>query len=156
MICPFCGRSLTTATGLTHHIETGSCPEARDLDRDTLLENIRRRDPDHVITKKFITNGSSPPITTIVSPDCWNGRGYECYICHEVFYTLKRLEQHVNSPVHMQKVYHCWGRGCFRGFTTLAGLFNHLESESCGAMRFEAVQRNMGDFIMGRKTIALS
>lgn len=62
---------------------------------------------------------------------------------------MKGLNQHVNSAAHSQKVYHCFGRGCGREFARLAGLFNHLESETCGAARFESVQRNVGGFLTG-------
>jgi hypothetical protein len=36
---------------------------------------------------------------------------------------------------------------------TLAALFNHLESESCGFVRFESVQRSAGEFLMGRQRL---
>ena len=153
-MCPFCQRPFTTATGVIHHLETGSCPKARNLDHATILAEIRRRDPHHVIVKKLLTYPSSTPTITTVTSACWNGNGYECYLCHREFRTLRSLDQHVNSPTHRQKVYHCPGRNCAREFTALAALFNHLESETCGTMRFDTVQRKMGDLLTGRKAIS--
>jgi hypothetical protein len=75
-------------------------------------------------------------------------------MCHREFGSLQALNQHVNSPAHREKVYHCPGRTCSKDFTALASLFNHLESEVCGAVRFEAVQRNVGNFLDGRRLIS--
>lgn len=63
------------------------------------------------------------------------------------------MNNHVNSPTHKEKVYHCPGRMCGREFRALAALFNHLESETCGAVRFDTVQRNVGDMLSGRRLI---
>jgi len=52
-----------------------------------------------------------------------------------------------------QNLYHCPNRGCGLDFKTLASTINHLESESCGFMRFEAVQRNMGDLISSNRRL---
>jgi hypothetical protein len=46
-----------------------------------------------------------------------------------------------------QKLYHCPSPSCPREFTSLASIINHLESESCGFMRFEKVQKSFGDII---------
>jgi hypothetical protein len=77
-------------------------------------------------------------------------------VCHKAFRELKSLNAHVNSPAHKQKVYHCPGRGCAKDFRALAALFNHLESEACGAVRFEAVQRNVGVFLGGGRAIGFA
>lgn len=155
--CPFCKRGFVTATGVTHHLETGSCPNARSLNRDTILAEIRRRDPGHLITKKLLTHPDSSSTITATRAS-WNPyRGeYECYLCHKGFGELQSLNQHVNSPAHREKVYHCPGRGCAKEFRALAPLFNHLESESCGAVRFDAVQRNVGGFLSGQRMIGFA
>ncbi|KAF1999664.1 hypothetical protein P154DRAFT_436713 [Amniculicola lignicola CBS 123094] len=154
--CPFCKRGFATATGVTHHLETGSCPNAPSLNRETIYNEIRKRDPNHVITKKLLTYPGPGSSTVEVTNRCWNGFNYECYLCDKEFATLQAVNQHVNSPAHKQKVYHCPGRGCAKEFMSLASLFNHLESESCGAVKFESVQRNVGSFLTGRRTIGFA
>lgn len=142
---------------MTHHLETGSCSKARQLNRDTILAEVRRRDPNHLITKKLLTypdSGSSITATS-ASYNC-DTLLYECYLCHKGFRELKSLNAHVNSPVHKEKVYHCPGRACAREFRALAALFNHLESESCGAVRFDAVQRNVCGFLSGKRMIGFA
>ncbi|KAK0911175.1 hypothetical protein LTR91_022423 [Friedmanniomyces endolithicus] len=52
--CPFCRAAHTTASGLLHHLETASCPHARTLNRDRILQIVRERDPHHLITNKQI------------------------------------------------------------------------------------------------------
>lgn len=137
--CPFCRRKFTTATGVAHHLERGSCPNAPSANRDTILTEIRRRDPNHIITKKLLTY--HPASTWSATNDTWNGDFFECYLCHREFTQLCGLNQHLNSDAHREKVYHCTNRGrCGKEFKSLASLFNHLESESCGAMRFETVK----------------
>lgn len=154
--CPFCKRKFATATGVTHHLETGSCSKARSLNRDTILTEIRRRDPNHVITKKLLTFHDESPFTA--TPACWNGYTgfYECYFCHKGFREIQSLNNHLNSPAHKEKVYHCPGKMCGKEFRALAALFNHLESETCGAVRFDAVQRNVGEILSGQKRIGIA
>lgn len=154
--CPFCKRGFATATGVTHHLETGSCPKARTLNRDTILAEVRRRDPHHIITKKLLTYHDQSSITaTSASWNHYTGM-YECYLCHKGFRDLQSLNNHVNSPAHKEKVYHCPGRMCNREFRALAALFNHLESEACGAVRFDTVQRNVGGILSGQRMIGFA
>jgi hypothetical protein len=51
------------------------------------------------------------------------------------------------APADQQPLYHCPNRGCGREFKALAGIINHLESETCGYMRFEQVQKQMQNLV---------
>ena len=84
----------------------------------------------------------------------WNGDSYECYLCNGEFSSMNGLQAHVNSSVHHQKIYHCPQGRCGKEFTALASLFNHLESESCGYIRFDNVGRNVNSFLTGNRLIA--
>lgn len=42
--------------------------------------------------------------------------------------------------MHEQNMYRCPGPRCGREFRLLSGLVQHVESESCGVMRFKNVQ----------------
>lgn len=153
MSCPFCGASRSSATGLVHHLERGNCPNA-PLDRDSLYLAVRRRDPDGVLSKKLLEfHGSSEYSAT---EQAYNHRldGYQCYMCGKVYDRLNSLNQHLASPAHQQAYYHCPNRRCGREFTTLAATMNHLESESCGFMRFDAVQSNVGRILDSRRMIS--
>lgn len=74
-------------------------------------------------------------------------------MCHRDFNTRRALDQHLNSPVHQQKIYHCPNRRCGKEFVALAGMFGHLESESCSFMRFENVQKHVGNVLSGNRLI---
>jgi len=52
-----------------------------------------------------------------------------------------------------QALYHCPNRQCGKEFKALAAVINHLESETCGAMRFGTVQRRIGDFVSGDRLL---
>lgn len=102
-----------------------------------------------MITTKQLTYH---PTGTYTATDlAYNGHAWECYLCHRNFKTDHALTQHLGSPTHQQKVYRCPNRGrCGKEFVALAGLFNHLESESCAYMRFERVQQQVqGVFAQG-------
>ncbi|KAI8710587.1 Zinc finger, double-stranded RNA binding protein [Fusarium sp. LHS14.1] len=152
VLCPFCKETHGTATGLVHHLESGSCTKA-PLDRDKLYEAVRRRDPNGIISKKLLT--WSVTVSYEATDKAWNYHvgAYECYLCHRPFSKLGSLNQHLNSPIHQQKLYHCPGSHCRKEFTTLAAVINHLESESCGHMRFEAVQKNIKRIVDPRRMI---
>ncbi|WYZ40882.1 hypothetical protein EsH8_IV_001223 [Colletotrichum jinshuiense] len=150
--CPFCGHSCSTATGLVNHLEQGGCPKA-PLDRDSLYQAVRRRDPNGVICKKLLEWHGSTTYTVTERTFNANADAYECYLCHRLFTTLTGLNAHLNSPIHKQKLYNCPNRQCRKDFTTLAGVINHLESESCNFMRFESVQKNVERIVDPRRMI---
>ncbi|TPX15277.1 uncharacterized protein E0L32_004554 [Thyridium curvatum] len=150
--CPFCQDPFTTATGVVHHLESGRCPRARGLSRDAIYKFVRARDPNGVVTKKLV--GWEGSYEYEANENCWNGYCYECYICHREFKTLDSLNQHLKSPTHQQALYHCPNPNCRLDFKVLAGLFNHLDSESCGMMRFEQVQKEFVNIVSGARRIA--
>ncbi|KAG5658575.1 hypothetical protein KAF25_010756 [Fusarium avenaceum] len=150
---PFCRKDYQTTTGIIHHLERGCCPKA-PLDRNKLYQEIRRRDPDGFISNKFLEwHGAVSYEATALAYNPKYGQ-YECYICHDLFRHLSSLNQHLDSPRHQQNLYHCPNRSCLKEFTTLADLINHLESESCRFMRFEAVQNSIRGLVSSNRLIA--
>ncbi|BCR97021.1 C2H2-type zinc finger protein [Aspergillus luchuensis] len=154
VLCPFCNAAFTTATGAAHHLETGSCKRAVGLNRETIYKFVRSRDTQGVITRKLLEWNEDDNIQYKANSRAYNGDYWECYLCHREFNTLTALNQHLNSPVHKQKLYHCPNAKCRKQFITIAALFNHLESESCAYMRFEKVQRQVQDVFRGGRAIA--
>ncbi|KAK4182043.1 hypothetical protein QBC35DRAFT_510683 [Podospora australis] len=152
--CPSCKQGYTTATGLTHHLERGACPKASHLNRDQIYNFVRIKDPNGLISKKLLAWAGSD-ITHEATERAWNGRSWECYICHRGFNTLKSLNQHLASPTHQQTLYHCPNRNCGSDFKSLAAIINHLESESCGAMRFEQVQTKITSIVSSNRLLTL-
>ena len=112
------------------------------------------RDPHGQITKKLLTYPDFKMKQAATSAS-WNGDFYECYLCHREFTSLNALNQHLASPAHKQKIYHCPSRQCDKDFVSLAALFNHLESESCGAVRFEKVQSGVQNFFTGGQRLIM-
>ncbi|KAM7196068.1 hypothetical protein V8F33_006360 [Rhypophila sp. PSN 637] len=149
--CPFCKRFFTTATGMVHHLERGSCPAARNLSREEIYRFVRQKDPQGVISKKLI--GWSGDATYEVTTRFWDGDCFRCYLCGRGFGSLSSLRAHINSPTHQQALYHCPNRRCGMEFKALASVINHLESETCGAMRFETVQRRITDIVSSDRRI---
>lgn len=151
--CPFCCANYNAASGVAHHLERGRCPNA-PLDRDTLYQEVKKRDPDGLITNQFLK--WEPTVhyqATELAFSSYYGE-YECYICHDLFPYLSSLNQHLDSPRHQRDLYHCPNRSCLREFTTLAGLINHLESESCRFMRFQAVQNGIRGLFSSQRSVS--
>lgn len=136
--CPFCKHNYTIASGLTIHLESGSCESG--LDRRQIKILVRLLDHGHVITRS-IPNYPPLEMRITATAQAWNGRGYQCYLCSKEFTTLDGLNSHLKSPVHEEKLYHCPQRSCGREYKVLSGLVAHVESESCGLMPFLEVQR---------------
>jgi hypothetical protein len=136
----------------------GACPNAPKLNRETILLMVRRRDPHGVLTTKQIESDKKKDVTYSATKRAFNGSYWECYICHRHFTAINALDTHLNSPVHKGKVYRCPNskEECGKQFITLAGLFNHLESEACAFMRFEKVQRQVRNVLCGRMLIGIS
>ncbi|KAI1468297.1 uncharacterized protein F4812DRAFT_426224 [Daldinia caldariorum] len=95
--CPFCGKSYTSATGLSHHLEGGSCPQAPFLNRDEAYKLVRFKDTKGLISKNLIEWNGSPQYEA--TTEAWNGYAFKCYICHGEFRSLQSLNQHLGSPV---------------------------------------------------------
>lgn len=140
------------ATGLAHHYETNACEKAPHLNRQTVYEVVRSKDPNDAITKHLIGWVDEVYIAT---ESAFNGQTWECYFCTREFHSRRGLDQHLKSPVHRQSLYHCPKRGCRQDFKTLAAAINHLESESCGYMTFDSVQRQMDGLVSSTRRLAL-
>ncbi|KAL7619895.1 hypothetical protein AAE478_010442 [Parahypoxylon ruwenzoriense] len=152
MKCPFCSEAYTSATGLSHHLERGSCPDAPSLDRDMVYKIVRSKDSGGLISKKLLDWNGSPKYEA--NREAWNGDAWECYFCNREFRSLRALNQHLASPAHQQNLYHCPKRSdCGREFRSFAALMNHLESESCGYTRFENVQNAAKNIVSGDRRI---
>lgn len=125
-------------------MEEGRCPNAR-LNRYSLFRGIQERDPNRTITPKHIKTQAATTVYYVATEHTFNrrARAYECYICHRHFPGLNGLNNHLNSPIHQKKFYHCPNRRCGGKFTILAGLMSHLESQSCSFMRFGEVQKQV-------------
>ncbi|KAK7219665.1 hypothetical protein V2G26_007668 [Clonostachys chloroleuca] len=133
-----------------------AAPSATDvippgLNRDETYRFVRDKDPYGVITKRLI--GWKGTVHYEVGDTCWNGRAYQCNLCPHEFNSLYALSQHVNSPRHQQVLYHCPNHRCRRPFTTIAALFNHLESECCHYATFDHVQNQVGDFFLSNRIL---
>jgi DNA-directed RNA polymerase subunit RPC12/RpoP len=150
--CPFCKDSQGTATGLAYHLERGCCSKA-PLNRHKLYAAIRQRDPGGIICNRLLT--WSGTVTYAATEKAWNveAEAYECYLCHRLFGKLGSLNQHLGSLIHQSKLYHYLGASCRKDFTALAAMINHLESESCGCMRFDVVQKRVQYIVDPRRMI---
>lgn len=139
--CPFCKGGFTTASGVTIHLESGRCT-ASGLDRAKINNMVRRLDRHNVITRPLLTlPGCGDGVDVIATERAWNGYFYECYLCTREFQTLRALNNHIRSPVHEQAMYRCPKASCGGQYKLLSGLIQHVESESCGVMRFNQVQK---------------
>jgi hypothetical protein len=138
MQCPFCKNSYTNASGLTIHLESGTCSSG--LDRHKINNIVRRMDRNNVIINpnRMITMPGQDQL--FATERAWNGYFYECYLCDREFNSLPALNQHLKSPAHEQHIYRCPKVSCGRQYKLLSRLVQHVESESCGVMRFARVQ----------------
>ncbi|WDK14846.1 hypothetical protein CGRA01v4_06127 [Colletotrichum graminicola] len=137
--CRFCNASCVTAAGVFQRLEQGAYPKA-PLDRMKVYEAVQRSDPNSVLTKRLLEWSTSTSFEA--TSESWNAdtETFDCFLCGSGFARLDSLNQHLQSPKHQQKLYHCPKQSCRKEFGTLAAVCNHLESGSCNLMSFEAVQ----------------
>lgn len=147
MNCPFCKKGFVTASGVVIHLESGSCPSG--LNRQKINEEIRRLDRNNVITRPMITMPGYKNVGTIATERSWNGRQYECCLCSREFGTLQALNAHMRSPIHEQAMYRCPKTSCGTNFKLLSSLVQHVESESCGVMKFSKRPLRSLDYNIG-------
>jgi Zinc-finger of C2H2 type len=150
--CMGCDRTFPTISAMTIHLESGICPSGAT--RQKVNNAIRLHDRNNLITERLLTYPDSTGRTEVwATSAAWNGHAFECYFCDREFRSLRSLNQHLQSPVHEQKLYHC--PKCAVKFNLFSGLVQHVESESCGIARFTQVKNAM-DLITSKlqRTIA--
>jgi len=162
IMCPGrkCNRSFISPTALTLHFESGACRSG--MTREKLNRLIVRADKNSYITNPAQLIGGpqgkyEPPLSAPAwaTKRSWNGMEYECFLCHSTFKTLDRLNQHLQSPRHDQKIYRCPKPDCRVEFVTLSALCQHVERGSCGVRMFRQVQNAMQGLTRGFKTISI-
>lgn len=152
--CPMkdCTNSFISLSALIAHAESGGC--ASGITRREIDRAVVKADPNGIITEHRLImespNTSMYPFNNETKYQAtqlaWNGRSFECYLCHRGFRQLRDLNAHLGSSVHTSsKIYHCPPRGCGTTFSTLSGLMRHIEDESCGVRRFRFVERAIQD-----------
>ncbi|KAF9471813.1 hypothetical protein BDN70DRAFT_887708 [Pholiota conissans] len=158
--CPFrCGAKFISRSALILHLEIGRC--ASGANHNTVNRFVRQFDTIHLITdpSRLITKGESSlnkNIRWIATNETWNGRAYECYLCHSQHRTLNALQRHFDSPTHQDQIYICPESRCGDRFKAFSALMQHIESEKCGVSRFRSVQNAMDSIFghMRRLTLA--
>ncbi|EFE44949.1 hypothetical protein TRV_00323 [Trichophyton verrucosum HKI 0517] len=125
------------------------------MNRETILRKVRECDPYGRVTLKQLEWHPEDNSNYYATDQAFNGSSWQCYLCPSCFKTRHGLNQHLNSPVHKQKVYRCPNdrSQCGKEFVTLAALFHHLESESCSVVRFETAQKGVNDMFLKGKMI---
>ncbi|KAJ7827634.1 hypothetical protein B0H14DRAFT_3873595 [Mycena olivaceomarginata] len=147
VLCPGkgCGLTFVSRSAVLLHLESGTC--RCGTDRRTIDRLVRQFDTNNNITKPSRLLQGANEVTFTASEHAWNGVAYECYLCHAGYRTLAALNQHLGSPRHQEKVYVCPLNVCRVRFSTLSGLWQHIESGQCGVARFV---RNTMDDLMER------
>ncbi|XP_014550160.1 hypothetical protein COCVIDRAFT_116289 [Bipolaris victoriae FI3] len=185
--CPIgegCKRKFSAPSALLHHLESGKC--CSGMDRDDIYDIVQLYDKDHTIhtlpkltpssSTYLSAHGLSPdfgtPTSSLDSLDSWllvtptHSQG--------TFRTIQALQQHIVSPTHCDKVYHCprnlllinstkagTKQGKTKQFTTLSGLAQHLESGACRGGRqtflhcIEFIQQHLGQWGLGGMRLLL-
>ena len=156
-----CNFAAVSASAVMLHMESGGCVSRINrtiIDRYAAQNDINRiiTDPRRMITSGSGSSSYNPPPTYIATEAAWNGSSYECYFCDREFRALPQLNQHLASPKHSradQNLYRCPNASCQCTFSTLSGLCQHMERETCGANRFKNTVRGLMNG-MGRLTIS--
>ena len=66
------------AASVSHHLETSSCPKARNLSRDVIHQALRQRDPNGVITERLLEWHDNNTISSTWDPkSAYNGLHFD-------------------------------------------------------------------------------
>ncbi|RWQ94885.1 putative zinc finger protein [Paecilomyces variotii] len=170
-----CRKRFPSPSALLHHLESGLCVSGTN--RHTLNALIQKHDQDRLISntdsvfasivgagEKLQGAGGSASSTT--SDSDWDviytpsDSGVSTPAISEPgsapFKTHRALQQHMESPAHAPRIFHCpvllapvnhKGVAVQRSFSTLSGLAQHLESGACkgGKSTFRNVARYVED-----------
>ena len=155
-----CHKAFLSNAALVLHFESGTCPSR--MTRVQLNRFVVRADTNNYITNpaRLLTGplGRSEPPTPAVmwaTELSFNGTAFECFLCQSTFTTLARLNQHLQSPRHEDKIYRCPKIDCRTEFVTLSGLCQHVEGGSCGIRMFRQVRDVMDGLSRGFNALTM-
>jgi len=155
-----CNRSFVSHAALVLHFESGTCPSK--MTREQLNRLVVRADTNNYITNpaRLLTGPQghySPPAPTRTwaTERSWNVWAYQCFLCNSTFETLARLNQHLQSPRHEEKIYRCPKSDCSMQFVALSGLCQHVEGGSCGVWMFRPVRDVMENLTRSFNTLTM-
>jgi hypothetical protein len=146
-----CSASFVSLSALIAHAENGGCVSGvtrRHVDRFAVAADVNGVFTEH---RRIMGSPGAPTYpfdqetTYLASELAWNGRAYECYLCHGTFRQLKDLNAHLRSSKHTggSNIYHCPPNGCGKKFSALSSLMRHIEDDSCGVRRFRFVKNTI-------------
>ncbi|KAK0189392.1 hypothetical protein F5146DRAFT_1224518 [Armillaria mellea] len=137
--CSMCSKKFKAPSEIAAHIESGGCNP--NINRHHVCAAIHAM---HISPPITITRRIEGPVDPVVhfsaTERAFNGKAYECYLCHAEFSTLRSLNLHLNSLVHDANEFKCPQKRCGKKFKVVSSLIQHIESESCGLARFATVQ----------------
>ncbi|GLB43622.1 putative zinc-finger of C2H2 type [Lyophyllum shimeji] len=144
-----CNLTFVSVSAMLLHLESGTCISG--MNRRFINDKVRELDRNNIITdpSRMLTGPSHPHIEYYATGAAWNGRAYECYLCHGEHTSLKALNQHLASSRHQEKIYVCPMQTCRVRFTALSALCQHIESQRCGVHKFAAVRDTMDGVVRG-------
>lgn len=162
--CPMrgCSSTFLSHSGVILHWESDKCSSG--ITRAMIDRYAVEHDVHNYITKprRMITGGprGGYPFTEerkyMASEAAWNGRAYECYLCHQTFAQLQSLNSHLASSRHSGSrypIYHCPPGGCETQFRTCSALVQHIESGICGVGKFKGVGKAIDNILRGGKKL---
>ncbi|CAG8357470.1 unnamed protein product [Penicillium salamii] len=135
--CAFCPSVFGTPSAVVHHLESNCCEVAVWQDIDHLFKVMKSIDKENLFTI-----AATEPDAKVSLNYTIHGEFYHCPHCTSRFKKEVGVIAHLKSPVHRKRLYHCLNntQRCGKTFLTLASLWNHLESGSCGYLLFDAVE----------------
>ncbi|PFH47511.1 hypothetical protein AMATHDRAFT_67591 [Amanita thiersii Skay4041] len=144
--CFACSAIFKTPSGLAQHIES-TCPNLGQNRHHVTaaIQSLKVASPISLRLfkpMKFMTGAKRRPLITYYSTaQSFNGKGFECCVCHKTFHSRQSLEAHLNSPVHDEDQFKC--PKCRMQFKLVSGLVQHIESEACGISSLMDVERRL-------------
>ncbi|KAF8545049.1 hypothetical protein BDD12DRAFT_771577 [Trichophaea hybrida] len=141
--CRFCGKSFAAVSALAHHLESGGC--GGGATREMVDMTVMAADTQGVVVarSRFLTSPTPHSLSTALIP----AHPLACPLCppdRGPFVDSRALQQHLESPVHDSKIYHCptllGGEQPKKEFSTISALLQHLEAGACkgGIKTFES------------------
>ncbi|MCJ1234745.1 hypothetical protein MMC14_002708 [Varicellaria rhodocarpa] len=156
-----CDRQFGSLPAAIQHLESGACSSG--INREKIFTFFQKTDTDRLIIsgvhktltefpEDFDTESEFLDDDAISTPSSTSGilldqsdplsramahlglKNCSCAQCPKTFRNAKDLENHMNSPIHLPKIFHCGlppGSFGYRTFRTLSDLVRHLRSGAC-------------------------
>ncbi|KAK0206083.1 hypothetical protein DFS33DRAFT_1312176 [Desarmillaria ectypa] len=105
--CALCTHMFKAPSEIAAYLESGGCNPNINRRHVTAAVHAMKVSPAISISNRIRGPTTVQHVHLAATEIAFNGKAYECYLCHDTFRTLRSLNLHLASPIHDANEFKC-------------------------------------------------